>query len=104
MPILAAFLGAIFASIVSFLAKWLSKRVAVILVAVSALVALTSAFILSIDALYSLIIVVFPDSLNAGLSWVIPPNAKPCVAATLTAYSLRWVYDWNSKIIQLKLF
>lgn len=104
MPILAAYIGTLFTSIATFFATYITKRLAIIAAAIALFVSVTAAFFVSIKALLSGLSVALPEAVVIGASWFLPANAVPCVSAVLTALALRWVYHWQIKIIQLKLF
>jgi len=103
MPLLAAWFGSLFASTVSFLALYITKRVAIVLVAIAAIIAMTASFIAAIEALLVGIAVATPAEISIAASWFIPSNATTCLSIILSAYLARWVYEWQIKIIQLKL-
>lgn len=102
MPVLAGYLGSIFTAIVAFLSTWLTRRVAVVLAAVAAIGTVFTAFYSAILALYSSIAVGFPV-VPTYFGCFLPTNIDECLSVILTAMLLRWVYDWQVKIIQLKL-
>ena len=99
MPILASLLGSLFFSIVSFLARFLTKKIAIL-----AAVALTTAFFTFLSRLFAGIAYVMPDFINDALYWLVPGNFKACVTAYLAARVAAWAYGWNIKILQWKLF
>lgn len=104
MPVLAAWLGALFTSLVAFFSQYFVKRLAIIAAAVAAIVAATTAFFAALKALLSGVAAVLPEAVVIGASWVMPSNAVPCMSIVLSAWTLRWLYHWQIKIIQLKLF
>ena len=59
---------------------------------------LTALLALGNTVVYSL-----PSELAKGLSLVVPANFPLCISAILTAHLIRWVYEWNVKIIQFRL-
>lgn len=103
MPLLAAWIGSLVTSIASFFAQWLSKRVAMVAAAVVAISAFTITMIASIQALYAGIAYAAPSWLVIGWGWLVPDNADNCMAAYITAITVRWAYDWNTRVIQYKL-
>ncbi|MDT8385158.1 MAG: DUF5455 family protein [Gammaproteobacteria bacterium] len=104
MPLLAAWMGSLFSGIVGFFSSWLTKRVALVLTGITVIVSLTAAFITAIDALYTAMAVTLPTEIVIGASWFLPTNTSACISAYISAHLLRWAYDWNTKVIQLKLF
>lgn len=104
IPWLAGLIGGLFTAAVTFFTTYLSKRLAVTLVGVAAIAALTTAFATAISASISGLSIAAPAELTIALSWVVPTNFQSCASACLSARVLRWVYEWNVKIVQLKLF
>jgi len=103
MPLLAAWLGSLFGSLAAFFAKWFTKRVALTLAAVAAILSVTSLFVAAITALINTLIESVPSWVIIGGSWVLPDNVNVCIAAYASAVVLKWIYDWQTAIIQLKL-
>lgn len=102
IPWLAAVIGSVISGLVSFFGKWFSKRVALTLAAVTAVVAVTAGFIGVIEGLIAAIQYAAPDT--AGWFLFIPGNFSACLSAIITGKIARWAYEWNVKIIQWKLF
>jgi hypothetical protein len=101
---LATFLGTIFTSLVTAFAGYMTKRLAIVLAVIAAIAALTTGFFIAIFALASGIATVAPPFVIVAWSLFVPTNLPVLVSAALTARVLRWVYDWNVKIIQYRLF
>lgn len=101
---LATLLGSLFTSIIQFFMNYVSKRLAIILAVVAAISGLTFGFFAAIVGLVSAISVVIPSEVSVGLSLVIPSNFLLCCSSILTAHVIRWVYEWNVKVIQFRLF
>lgn len=104
LPWLAGVLGSIFLGLVAGVSKYVTKRFALIAVAITALITVTATFFAAINALLVSISYVAPQQLVDSFFLFMPSNAIPCISAILSAKLLRWVYDWNVRIIQLKLF
>lgn len=104
IPYLAGLLGGLFSSLVSFFALYLTKRLALVVVAIGIMLAVTVTFWSACDALIAGIQVAAPYEITRAMSLVLPDNFRSCFAAVMSAHFLRWVYEWNIKIIQLKLF
>lgn len=103
MPIFAAWVGSLITSIATFFAAFLTKRVAIVLAVIVAAGAFTVTFIAGLNAIIAGIVYAIPPSISLGMSWFIPSNMDDCIAAIMAAHVLRWVYDWNIKVIQWKL-
>jgi uncharacterized protein with PQ loop repeat len=101
---LATLLGSLFTSLVQFFMNYMTKRLAIVVAVVAAISALTFAFFASIVLLVNGISVALPPEFSKGLSLVIPSNLPLCVSSILTAHLIRWVYEWNVKVIQFRLF
>ncbi len=104
MPIIAAWIGKLFVSFVAFLAAFMGRQVAVRVAAVSAIVAVTAGFVSVVNGLISSISVALPSELFIAASWVWPSNGTACLGVILSAHAARWVYDWHTKVIQMRLF
>jgi hypothetical protein len=104
IPYIAGLLGGLFTSLVSFVALYLTKRLALVVVAVGIMLAVTVTFWSACDALIAGIQVTAPHEINQAIALILPDNFRNCFSAVMSAHFLRWVYEWNVKIIQLKLF
>jgi hypothetical protein len=101
---IGALLGAFFQVLVNFFIKYFSKRVALGAAAVVIFLGFTAAFIAALQAIITSIAVAMPASLVIAMSWFIPANAMPCLAAYFAALTARFVYDLKTKVIQYSLF
>jgi len=104
IPWLAGVLGGLFASLVGWLAQFVTKRLAVVAAAVTVLIGLTTAFFAALDALISGLVGVMPSGMAAFWGHFAPTNLDLCLSAFLAANATRWVYDWNTRVVQMKLF
>jgi len=102
MPLLAAFLGNLLTSLASFFALWFTKQVALRLALVAAFIALAVAAFAAIDGAFAALAMALPSELSVAVSWVVPYNAKACAAAIVATYAARWVFDFNTRMLQLK--
>lgn len=102
LPWLAAVLGSLFTGIVSFLATYVTKRIAIILAAIVALTALTATFIALIEAAVAAFSYSMPSAVAIGM--LVPADAPLLLAAYVAARLAFWVYSWNVKIVQLRMF
>lgn len=108
IPVIAGlgWLGSLIGGIVTTLiAAWgtrLAQRLINIALVVTALIAVTAAFYVSMQAVVSTITPAMPPQFNAAVGMFMPSNATACLSAILTAYTLRWLYDWKVKIISMK--
>lgn len=104
MPILAAWLGSLFTSLVSFFAVVITKRVAIIAAVLTAVISVTAAFVAAMQGLFTAISYAAPAEINLAWGWLVPDNLDNCIAAVIAGHLLRWAYDWNVKVLQMKLF
>jgi len=102
LPWLAAVLGSLFTGLVSFLATYVTKRVALVLAAVAALTSLTVAFIALIEGAAAAFTYTMPSAVAIGM--LVPADAPALLAAYAAAKVAFWVYAWNVKIVQMRLF
>lgn len=103
IPFLAGVLGSLFAGLVEFFAKWLTKRVALTAAFIAASLGLFAVFFAVCWSAMQGIVVAAPQELSMALSFIVPSNAPACLSALLTAHVARWVYDWNTRVIQFRL-
>ena len=103
MPLLAALFGGLFVGIVEFFAKFVTKRVAITLVAIGVLAAITATFYAAINAAIAGVTVVTPSSVQIGASWIMPTNANECLAAIIAGHVARWFYYQQVWILRVKL-
>lgn len=103
LPWLAAIFTGIFASIVGVLTKWLTKRVAIFVAAIAVLLTVTTSFMAAAYALINALTVALPTGFAQAWGLFMPGNTAACIGAIVSAHVLRWAYDWQTKIIQLKL-
>lgn len=96
LPWLAGIIAAAFASLVTWLAKFLTEKLAVRVAIVLFFSGLVTAFALALEAIASSISFAFPASIGyVGL--VYPTGGTAILAAVLSARLLRWAFDWKVK-------
>jgi hypothetical protein len=106
MPLIlwiGSLLGALFTGLVQFFAQHLTKRFVIIGFVVAAITAFTVAFFLAVSSIMSALVGSTPAPVETAISMFVPSNAYACIAAVFTAHTLRWVYEWNIKIVQFRL-
>lgn len=103
IPWLAGFLGTMFTSIVGYLVQFVTMRLARVAAAIALLTIVTTAFFAALKAVMETVYVLTPPWVEAAF-YFLPDNSLVCVSAYYTALTLRWSYDWTTKIVQLKLF
>lgn len=103
IPLLASLIGSVIAGLMQFFAKYFSKKIAVILAAITAVVAVTGVFVVTIEGMFAAIEYAAPPELS-NVFLMVPSNFSACVGTIIGAKIIRWAYEWNVKIIQWKLF
>lgn len=103
MSALGIFLIGLSTDLVNFFLRFFTKKVALSLVAVSVLAALTASFYAGLEALTSSLTVVTPTAIQIAASWIVPSNTSVCLAAVGAARLARFAYDWQSFIVTMKL-
>jgi len=101
IPWLATVIGTALTGLIGFFGKWLSKKFAVLAAVLTAAVAFTAAFLTGIQGLLSTIHYAMP-SLGNWFAFL-PSNFSTCASVIVSAELMRWVYDWNVRVIQWKL-
>lgn len=104
LPWLAGIIGAMFTAIFSWFLQYVTRRFAIVLAVVSVIALVTVAFFSAINALILALEVTLPTQLFAAFSLVLPSNTTICLTAVVSAHLLRWVYSWQVRILQYKLF
>lgn len=103
IPFLAGVLGSLFGRLLSWLIERTTKRLAITLAVVISLAGLTAGFFAGVQALIATITYTAPPEVAIGMGLLMPSNTSACISAMLTAYTARYVYAWQVRIIQYKL-
>lgn len=103
IPWLAGILGGLFAGLLQFFVKYVSKKVALTAAFITASLALFAVFFSVCWGLMQGIVVAAPPELSMAMRYIVPSNAPTCMAAYFSAVVARWVYDWNTRVIQFRL-
>lgn len=103
IPFLASVLGSLFGGILTFFANYLTKKLALTAAFITASLALFAVFFAVCWSTMQGIIYSSPPELSLALRFIVPSNAPACLSAMLTVSVARWVYDWNTRIIQFRL-
>ena len=96
-------LGTVFTGIFSGLLTYFGKKYAIILAAITFAIVITTAMMTAIYSLMASIALVIPPSLPIAASWVVPDNAQLVISIYLAARVIRWGYDMNILLIQMKV-
>ena len=103
IPFLAGVLGSLFAGLISFFAKYMTKKLALTAAFIAASLSLFGVFFSVCWTVLQGIIFVTPPEISLALAFFVPSNAPACLGAILTVNVARWVYDWNTRVIQFRL-
>lgn len=103
IPWLAGVLGGLVAGLITFFVQFMTKKLALTAAFVTASLALFAVFFSACWALMQGITIASPPEFSLALSFLVPSNAPACLGAYLTANVARWVYDWNTRVIQFRL-
>ena len=101
-PWLASILSAIVLSFLSFFVRIFTKKMAFVAFFVSASALFTSAFFSALESLVSTISLSVPDYFNVACQMIVPSNSTACISVMISARVLRFIYDWNIKILNMK--
>lgn len=99
MPLLAAWIGNLIASVVSFFALYVGQKVALKLAAIAVVVAITGTFMAAMYALALQAYASIPTGISVAMSWVIPGNFGLCVGLIIAAHVARWAYDFQLRLV-----
>lgn len=103
MPVFAGLLSGLFASIAEFFGKWVAKKTAFGLAAVTLFGGITVALMVTLTGLINgvLVLGVLPDPVIFAM-WYFMPEAFPAAfAAIVAAHTAEAVYRWNAENIRL---
>lgn len=103
IPWLAGILGGLFAGLLEFFIKYVGKKTALTAAFVTASLSLFAVLFSACWGLMQGIVYASPPELSTALRFIVPSNAATCLSAYLTAVVARWVYDWNTRVIQFRL-
>jgi len=101
LPWLAGVLVSAFTATVTWLAQFVTKRIAIIAAIVAAFLTLTAAFVAVLEGIASGFSYVFPVAANFG--FLIPADLPLLVSAYTAARLAYWVYSWNVKLAAARL-
>ena len=104
MPYLATLIGSLFAGLVTWLGKYLTRRMALTAAVIVILFGMITTFWTAINLMIGGISLHTPQYLNQALSMVMPDNVPTLISILITARVARWAYEWNVKILQWRLF
>lgn len=102
MPLLAGLIKSLFAVLIGWLGTHVTKRMALALAVSALFVSLTGALVLSLSAAAEAILVAMPSFVAKAACWFWPDNGNQCISAMMAASAVRWAYDINVKVVQIK--
>jgi len=101
LPWLAGVLLSGFAGVVSFLATFIAKRIAIIIAVIAAFVVLVGIALTALHAGMDAIVALDLGGLAIGL--IVPANLAPILASWFSIKVVLWLYQWNMKLAQLRI-
>lgn len=103
MPILATFVGGLFASIASFFGAWMAKKTAFAAAAISTFGILTVGLMAAMSAAIAGISSVgaLPQWVLWGFQYFMPSNLQACISAIIAGHVSVAVYRWNVENLKL---
>lgn len=103
MPLLAGLVAGLFSSIAEFFGKWVAKKTAFGLAAVSLFGGLTVALMAAMTGLINgvLALDVLPDPVIFGMWYFMPSSLPAAFAAIVSAHVAVALYRWNVENIKL---
>lgn len=106
MPILATLFGSLFASLASFFAAFVTKKIAFGLAAISVFSILTVALMATIATAINAALSMssLPPAVVTGFVIFMPANLPACVASILAAEVAAALYRWNVANLKLMAF
>lgn len=102
MPLLAGLFVSAIGGLIKFLLRFFTKRIAIGLAVVAAVVGLFAAFYATVNGAASTIQAIAPPYVTIGASWVVPTNADECLTACVSGLIARWFYVHNVWLVMLK--
>lgn len=103
IPFLATVMGSLFSGLLTFFAQYLTKKLALTAAFIAASISLFAVFFSVCWSILQGLIVVTPPEISLALAFFVPTNAPACIGAILSVNVARWVYDWNTRVIQFRL-
>jgi Family of unknown function (DUF5455) len=101
---LGGVIAAFFAQLFVWFSQYVVKRVAIIAAAITIIGIVTTAFFASVYGLVSSLSLALPSEYVSHLGLFLPGNVTACLTIILSAKMLRFAYDMNIRIIQMKVF
>ncbi len=103
LPWLAASIGGLFTSLFTWLAGFISRKIAVTVLGVSVMFTLTYALITALEFLVSGISTVVPGAVVQAMGLLMPSNYMACVGVALSGRFLLFLYQWKIKVLEYKM-
>lgn len=103
IPFLAGVLGQLFAGLIVFFLKFFSKKFALTAAFATGSMILFAAMFSVVYGAMTAIRVALPPEFGLAMATIVPGNVPACLGAYLTAVTARWIYDWNTRVLQFRL-
>ncbi len=101
--VIASFVSAGLVAVVDFLARVITKKFAIVTVAIAAALLVISAFVGSMYALATQLTLALPAEFLALGGLFMPSNIDEGIAILVAGRLAKWVYVWNIRAIDWKL-
>jgi len=98
---LATALTGLLPAAVDFFARWVTKKTLMMAAYYSAYAALTAGVFASVASGISVIAPDLPTGYHQAAGMFLPGNAYLCISAIVTATVVRWVYDYQVKLLDI---
>lgn len=104
MPLFATLFAGVMGAFASFLAQFVTRKLAVVTAAVAALAAITGGLLLAFNTLVSpLAQQMFSTEYGQFLGLAFPPVAGTCLAAIASAWAACALYGWQLKALSISV-
>jgi len=103
LSFLLSLIASIGPSLVEYFARWITKRTLFLAAYYAAYAALTVSIFTMLNVSISSLSLSAPSGLAAAAGHFLPSNAFHCLNSFLTALALRWIYDYQVKLLDTSL-
>lgn len=104
IPWLLGGISAVLVGVIGHLSRDTLKKLVIIAKVVAGLVVFIAALFSALSAIADGLSIISPPGLAQAASMVVPDNLLLIVSTLVSARIVRWVYEWNVKILQFRLF
>lgn len=98
---LGSLIAGLFPMLVDFFARWVTKKTLMMAAYYAAYSALTAGVFSTVEVSISALSPSLPTNYHLAAGLMLPSNSYACLAAVITAYVVRWVYDYQVKLLDI---